>query len=101
MAETKTIEAIVAEKGKKRAREEQTPVDHRRKAKSVAVTDEGGTSFAHIVGFFVISSKKREPINGTHAGIAAAIITSNGQLQHAGGAVKSAPPSLLFTGPGH
>jgi hypothetical protein len=52
------------------------------------------------VGSFVMSSKKREPINGTHAGTAAAIITSNGQLQQAGGAVKSAPPSLLFTGPG-
>jgi hypothetical protein len=51
------------------------------------------------VGFFVISSKKREPINGTHAGTAVAIITSNAQLQQAGGAVKSAPPSLLFTGP--
>src|SRR5947207_1357051 len=72
-------------KGKKRAREEQTPVGHRRKAKSVAVTDEGGTWFAHIVGFFVISSKKREPINGTHAETAAAIISSNGPLQHAVG----------------
>ena len=76
--------------------EEKTPVGHRRKAKSKAAIGEGGTWFAHIVGFFVISSKKREPINGTHAGIAGAIIISNSPLQQSRRRRKIGAAQLVF-----
>jgi hypothetical protein len=63
-------------KGKKKAKEEKTPLRRRRK-KWVAVINEDDLLFARIVGLFVISSKKRGPIDGTHAAIAAEITFSN------------------------
>jgi hypothetical protein len=63
-------------KGKKKAKEEKTPLRRRRK-KWVAVIDKDDLLFARIVGLFVISSKKRGPIDGTRAAIAEAIISIN------------------------
>jgi len=40
----------------------------------------GGSLFAPTVGLFVISSKKRGTINGTHAAIAEAIISINPEI---------------------
>jgi len=68
MAETKTIEAIVAEKGKKEGEGGKDAGGHRRKSEVEGRYRRGRYVVCPHVGFFVISSKKREPINGTHAG---------------------------------
>jgi hypothetical protein len=46
----------------------------------VAAIGEGDLSFARTVGLFVISSKKRRPIDGTRAAIAEAIISINPEI---------------------
>jgi hypothetical protein len=100
-------------KGVKKAKVEKTPLRRQRKAKWVAVIGEGDLSFARTVGLFVMSSKKRGTVNGTHAATAASIITSNLEIcdqapltpfesngpDRAG--VKPARSSSSDTGPAH
>jgi hypothetical protein len=67
-------------KGVKKAKVEKTPLRRHRKAKWVAVICEAGSSCAPIVVHCVMSSNQRHTIDGTHAAIAAAIISFNPEI---------------------